>query len=526
MYRYYGIVRGFTGPGLASTSVDVATNAAGTVAASLYDSAGAGIANPTTTNSRGAVDVYSPAAQLWYRVAGDTVWQPLPMYTWGPGFTNVMDYGATGDGTTDDTVALQAAFDACPPGGRLYAPTGVYRCTNLVITNQVSLFGDGRRATIFKTAAPSGSAMQWRAGAANNQYVRLQDWSLYSAGGGEACDVGVDIATDPGVSTTGGFIVDGVNVNYGLQNPSCIGVQVEDCNTLNIVNSAFAAPGCGLRLRTTNEAVGMVHASGSGFGNNLYSLTGLILDNSAGKAFDSLKLSGCFVGGTDSCVDIIEGDTTTGAISGVVIEATHLEMRGNTAGSSVCRVSAHDGQGVTNVKLSHCYANLAGQTAMRSLVQFINLDTPSAGPKFQMWELADLSILGLPSAGYVLHAGSSLARFSGCQIRDLKLIAGTTPTLADCALFTDTAAHHGGWTLENILYQAGGATTDGFTDLQGALRISGKRVVFESAAPTTRTWAAGDICFNSAPAAAGKVGWACVTAGTPGTWKAFGVIDA
>ena len=47
-----------------------------------------------------------------------------------------------------------------------------------------------------------------------------------------------------------------------------------------------------------------------------------------------------------------------------------------------------------------------------------------------------------------------------------------------------------------------------------------------AAAPTTGTWAQGDVCWNTGPAAEGKVGWVCVVAGSPGTWKAFGVIDA
>jgi hypothetical protein len=46
-----------------------------------------------------------------------------------------------------------------------------------------------------------------------------------------------------------------------------------------------------------------------------------------------------------------------------------------------------------------------------------------------------------------------------------------------------------------------------------------------AAAPTTGTWKQGDIVFNTAPAASGKVGWVCVVAGAPGTWKPFGAID-
>jgi hypothetical protein len=44
-------------------------------------------------------------------------------------------------------------------------------------------------------------------------------------------------------------------------------------------------------------------------------------------------------------------------------------------------------------------------------------------------------------------------------------------------------------------------------------------------APTTGTWKAGDVVLNQAPVAGGKVGWVCVSAGTPGTWRAFGQID-
>lgn len=46
-----------------------------------------------------------------------------------------------------------------------------------------------------------------------------------------------------------------------------------------------------------------------------------------------------------------------------------------------------------------------------------------------------------------------------------------------------------------------------------------------TAAPTTGTWAVGDVIRNSAPAEAGVAlskyviyGWICTVAGTPGTW--------
>ena len=45
-------------------------------------------------------------------------------------------------------------------------------------------------------------------------------------------------------------------------------------------------------------------------------------------------------------------------------------------------------------------------------------------------------------------------------------------------------------------------------------------------APASGTWAVGDLVYAAAPAAAGKIGWVCVTAGAPGAWKPFGAIDA
>lgn len=47
-----------------------------------------------------------------------------------------------------------------------------------------------------------------------------------------------------------------------------------------------------------------------------------------------------------------------------------------------------------------------------------------------------------------------------------------------------------------------------------------------TAAPASGTWALGDLVWNSEPAATEYIGWVCVSAGTPGTWKGFGVIQS
>lgn len=49
-------------------------------------------------------------------------------------FANVKDapYGAVGDGTHDDTSAIQSALNACPSGQVVYIPAGTYRTTSVI----------------------------------------------------------------------------------------------------------------------------------------------------------------------------------------------------------------------------------------------------------------------------------------------------------------------------------------------------------------------------------------------------------
>lgn len=73
-----------------------------------------------------------------------------------PVTVSVKSYGALGDGVTDDSAAVQLAFDAVPAtGGAVYFPPGVYpigTAINIDNKDNVAVYGDG--ATIDATALP------------------------------------------------------------------------------------------------------------------------------------------------------------------------------------------------------------------------------------------------------------------------------------------------------------------------------------------------------------------------------------
>jgi len=66
---------------------------------------------------------------------------------------NVLDFGATGDGVTNDTAAIQAAVNS--GADEVYFPEGVYVVASVNITSKIRLFGSG----VLKKTSVTGTSM-------------------------------------------------------------------------------------------------------------------------------------------------------------------------------------------------------------------------------------------------------------------------------------------------------------------------------------------------------------------------------
>ncbi|QZP31465.1 putative Ig domain-containing protein [Pseudomonas sp. DR48] len=169
---------------------------------------------------------------------------------------NVQNFGAKGDGLTDDTAAIQSAIDAAAAagGGQVYMPTGTYIVSGgvepsdgcLMLKSNVYLYGDGMGTTNVKVADGSDTKITG---------------VIRSAYGEETHDFGISNLTIDGNrdSTTGkidgwfnGFIPrkEGYDSNVTLDS-----VEIKDCSgygfdpheqTVNMVIKNSVSHGNGL----------------------------------------------------------------------------------------------------------------------------------------------------------------------------------------------------------------------------------------------------------------------------------------
>ncbi len=165
-------------------------------------------------------------------------------------YRNVKDYGATGDGVTDDTAAIQSTLTALPEGHVLYFPAGVY-----LVSSTLTI---GRNQTIQGVHAPrwaydsgSPSVIQATAGFSGTCIIHAPDMEQagYSAenDGGRILRIAIDGANV------------GSNVHGILFEGQCRDWTLSDVAVSNVTGSGIRA------TSYTRTIGGAVHCKGFAF---------------------------------------------------------------------------------------------------------------------------------------------------------------------------------------------------------------------------------------------------------------------
>ena len=135
---------------------------------------------------------------------------------------DVKNYGATGNGSTKDTAAIQAAIAACPPNGFVWLHNGTFLSGTIFLTNNMTLYVDPS-ATLFG----SGST---------NDYPILNPPASNSQQGN--CDMALVYAqSSTNVTITGGGTINGngrTNFQSGVEATRPIAIWTALCNQVAI----------------------------------------------------------------------------------------------------------------------------------------------------------------------------------------------------------------------------------------------------------------------------------------------------
>jgi len=92
---------------------------------------------------------------------------------------NVKEFGAVGNGTTNDTSAIQAAYDAAKVnGGTILFPPGTYKFNLTIVDSNIRILGSGRGITTFKAYYVDIPVIQVGDGSAAVSMISLQHFTM------------------------------------------------------------------------------------------------------------------------------------------------------------------------------------------------------------------------------------------------------------------------------------------------------------------------------------------------------------
>jgi hypothetical protein len=442
---------------------------------------------------------------------------------------NVLDYGAVGDGTADDTTAIQNTINAAVAsttagGGTVYFPRGNYNCTNLTLASKSGLHITGDASTVYSCIKISGKIT-----CDNTTDFRCNNLKFVGANFNFSTD------TFSGPPTVGNILFEMVD--------SCANWSVHDCDFSGFANVFQAQSGGSdgsyvIRINDNYFASNLISfrldlvlhwdITGNTFAEdyqyNLYLTSGAELRYAGNKhenGINAMTGNNVYINYTNQQVsDIIVSENTFHQFYGIYVDdAVRVTIANNSA-----RVQNQD------------YAvYLTGDSARVTVIgnQFKCSDGISA---------KDYGVVVTGSASEVVITDNQITEGDKAIYLDGDVVANVSDNLLSADIYAveviNNSINRRIVVQNNISFAPFKSTNNSnywieklnriinITPIENTDGYMDQFYIEGSAAPTTGIWKVGDIVWNTAPVAGGTIGFVCTTAGTPGTWKTWGAIAA
>ena len=434
---------------------------------------------------------------------------------------NPMAWGAVGDGVTDDYPSFKAVYDFLPStGGTILIPTTTANAwyigqtldirKKVRITGQVShAFADGFGTELLFPADTAGIVFN------------AQNTSLYTT-----------VAEDPNLPGAFGSVIEFLRLKGGGGTANVDGLVFRTKVHANKVQARnFARHG--IRIHAAIGAGGDIEGNANGWVLNdchgiLNGVDGLYVDGADANVGVATKVycqsNGRYGFYDDSLIGntYIGCDTVANATAPAYIEApsTIIGAWEDGGGESYLgvQVTSHGGNGFNPSDASLGHHENAG-IAQNAPHRFSN----------ERGAVPVGSRLGKPDTTMTVFAFGSDDESAANDAWKLKYLDTENAWVWEFAnsssfrpvYFPNSASAL--WTDRSF---AGPVFQSGYAVKKAGSSESALVRKLDTAAPTSGTYRRGDIVYHQLPTAGGNIGWVCVTAGSPGIWKAFGNIDS